>query len=166
MKILYSKTKSSKVNSILLPYQIPFTMNYRILTKEDINVSFEKEIKSLFEQLNSDIKQQNIKDVLSQGNDFICACCWENEKLIGMASLATYKVISGHKGLVEDVVVSNTMRGKGIGRKLMEILIDESEKIRLSEILLFSGHHRKPAISLYKSLGFNQKESGMYILKL
>ena len=116
--------------------------------------------------MNAEIGQLDIKNVLPQGNDFICACCWEDTQLLGMASLATYKAISGHKGMVEDVVVSTACRGKGIGKKLMQSLIDEGEKRQLKEIILFSNHHRKPAIQLYKSLGFNLKESGMYTLKL
>ena len=141
-------------------------MNINILQKEDLTPAIKIEISDLFKTLNAYINQWDINDVLSQGNEFICVCCWDNEKLVGMASLATYKVISGHKGMVEDVVVSDEMRGKGIGRKLMELLISEGQKLNLSEILLFSGHHRKPAIALYKSLGFNLKNSGMYTLKL
>ena len=141
-------------------------MNINILQKEDLTPAIKIEISDLFKTLNAYINQWDINDVLSQGNEFICVCCWDNEKLVGMASLATYKVISGHKGIVEDVVVSDEMRGKGIGRKLMELLISEGQKLNLSEILLFSGHHRKPAIALYKSLGFNLKNSGMYTLKL
>ena len=141
-------------------------MKINILQKEDLTPAIKTEINDLFKTLNADIKQRDINEVLAQGNDFICVCYWDNNKLVGMASLATYKVISGHKGMVEDVVVSNEMRGKGIGRKLMEMLIAEGQKLNLSEILLFSGHHRKPAIALYKSLGFNLKNSGMYTLKL
>jgi len=141
-------------------------MTLNILRKENVTPAIKTHIHNLFKTLNADINQRDIDEVLSQGNEFICACCWDNESLVGMASLATYKVISGYKGMVEDVVVSEIMRGKGIGRKLMEILISEGQKINLSEILLFSGHHRKPAIALYKSLGFNLKNSGMYTLKL
>ena len=141
-------------------------MTLNILHKEDITPTIKKQVFDLFKTLNADINQWDIDDVLAQGNEFICACCWDNEKLVGMASLATYKVISGHKGMVEDVVVSEELRGKGIGRKLMEMLISEGQKLNLSEILLFSGHHRKPAIALYKRLGFNLKNSGMYTLKL
>lgn len=136
------------------------------LQKEEITPTIKDQISDLFNKLNSDINQRDIEEILAQGNEFICACCWDNEKLVGMASLATYKVISGHKGMVEDVVVSEELRGKGIGRKLMEMLISEGQKLNLSEILLFSGHHRKPAIALYNSLGFNLKNSGMYTLKL
>ncbi len=141
-------------------------MNLNILQKEDVTPALKVQIRDLFKTLNADIHQRDIEEVLSQGNRFICACCWDDKKLVGMASLATYKVVSGYKGMVEDVVVSELMRGKGIGRKLMEMLISEAQKFNLSEILLFSGHHRKPAIALYKSLGFNLKNSGMYTLKL
>lgn len=141
-------------------------MTLNILQKEDLTPTIKKQVHDLFKELNADINQWDIDDVLSQGNDFICVCCWENNKLVGMASLATYKVISGYKGMVEDVVVSNALRGKGLGRKLMERLIQEGQNLKLSEILLFSGHHRIPAIALYTSLGFNLKNSGLYTLKL
>ena len=141
-------------------------MTLTILQKKDITPAIKKQVHDLFQVLNADINQWAIDEVLSQGNAFICACCWEDEKLIGMASLATYKAISGYKGMVEDVVVSEAFRGKGLGRKLMERLIAESRNLQLSEILLFSGHHRKPAIALYRSLGFNLKNSGLYTLKL
>lgn len=141
-------------------------MTFSILQKEDITPEISKQISELFNVLNAEISQWDIDQVLSQGNEFILACSWEHDELIGMASLATYKVISGYKGMVEDVVVSPEQRGKGIGRKLMELLINEGQKLHLSEILLFSGHHRKPAIALYTSLGFNLKNSGLYTLKL
>ncbi len=141
-------------------------MTLNILKKENVTPAIKTQVRNLFKTLNADINQWDIDQVLAQGNEYICACCWQDEKLVGMASLATYKVISGYKGMVEDVVVSQEMRGKGIGRKLMVILISEGQKLNLSEILLFSGHHRKPAIALYKSLGFNLKNSGMYTLKL
>lgn len=141
-------------------------MTFNILQKEDTTPEVSKQIHELFQVLNADIDQWDIERIMAQGNEFILACCWENDKLTGMASLATYKAISGYKGIVEDVVVAESMRGKGIGRKLMEMLLLEGKRLQLSEILLFSGHHRKPAIALYKSLGFNQKNSGMYTLKL
>ena len=141
-------------------------MTLNILKKKNVTPAIKTQVCNLFKTLNADINQWDIEQVLAQGNEYICACCWQDEKLVGMASLATYKVISGYKGMVEDVVVSEEMRGKGIGRKLMVMIISEGQRLNLSEILLFSGHHRKPAIALYKSLGFNLKNSGMYTKKL
>ncbi len=47
----------------------------------------------------------------------------------------------------------------------MEKLVDEGKRKGLSEILLFSADKRIEAIGLYKSLGFQQKESRIYVLK-
>lgn len=141
-------------------------MTIEILQKSTLTPSITQQIRSLFNELNSEINQLNIDKVLVPENTIVFAVCREGDVLIGMAAMATYKVISGHKGMIEDVVVSTDHRGKGIGRKLMVKLLEEGKKQQLNEILLFSGHHRLPAITLYKSLGFQLKDSGLYRLKI
>ncbi len=74
--------------------------------------------------------------------------------------------MAGYRGLVEDVVVDANYRGKGIGKKLMQELVEQGNAIGLDEILLFSGHHRTAVIALYKSLGFTIRKSGVYQLVL
>lgn len=119
----------------------------------------------MFNQLNDRLKQLPLPNIY-EDNSIIFIACFDGDKLIGMASMALYKVISGYKGMVEDVVVDNTYRGKGIGRKLMEKLLAKAKERDLNEILLFSGHHRTAAINLYKSLGFVKKDSGLYRMVL
>lgn len=145
---------------------IPLIMELKILRKKNLNQFVQTQISELYEQLNPDIHQRPLHQILEDGNQVIVAVCKEEEKVIGIALMATYKVISGHRGTVEDVVVDKSQRGKGIGRQLMEKLLDEAKEQGLDEILLFSGHHRKPAIELYKSLGFTLRNSGLYNLKL
>ncbi|MGB7395856.1 MAG: GNAT family N-acetyltransferase [Pricia sp.] len=141
-------------------------MEIEILRKTDIDNSVQLEIAELFRQLNADIRQRPLHQILQDDNHVIVAVCKVDGKIVGLALLATYKAISGYRGIVEDVVVDAEHRRKGFGRQLMKKLIDEGEHLGLDGILLFSGHHRKPAISLYKSLGFNLRESGVYNLKL
>ncbi len=141
-------------------------MTILLLHPNTISKDLQNNVTELYKQLNDSIQQLPIEHILQDNNNLILAICQEDNKLVGMAMMALYKVISGHKGMIEDVIVHETHRGKGIGRKLMEFLIEEGKKRQLTEMLLFSGHHRKPAISLYKSLGFVLKESGLYTLKL
>lgn len=70
------------------------------------------------------------------------------------------------KGWIEDVVVDSNARGKGIGRKLMEKLLEVGKEKKLTEILLFTEDHRKSAINLYSNLGFKMKDSRIYTLQL
>jgi phosphinothricin acetyltransferase len=102
---------------------------------------------------------------LDDKNQITVAYCEDNNKIIGIALMCTYKVISGNKGWIEDVVVDSASRGKGIGRKLINLLVEVGEKKELSEILLFTEDHRLAAINLYSKVGFKLKESKIYCKK-
>lgn len=142
-------------------------MSITIINRNDITDTLQNQATSLYKQLNSNIKQMPLAQILEGSSDqATIACSKEGDKLVGIALMATYKVISGHKGMIEDVVVDQNYRGKGIGRELMEKLLEEAKNQHLDEVLLFSGHHRLAAIELYKSLGFALKESGLYIKKI
>uniref|UniRef100_UPI0025BD14F6 GNAT family N-acetyltransferase n=1 Tax=Maribacter sp. TaxID=1897614 RepID=UPI0025BD14F6 len=126
----------------------------------------QSQLTELYKQLNSELTQLDIATALSDYNTTEAVVCLVDKKLVGIAMMAKYKVVSGHKGMVEDVIVSSDYRGQGIGRKLMEKLLERAEASKLDDVLLFSGHHRTAAIALYKSLGFTLKESGIYIKKV
>ncbi len=131
----------------------------------DITEAFQAQVTVLFGQLNAELRQMGLRRVLKDDQTVVVAGM-DGDRVVGMAMMALYMVISGHKGMIEDVVVDQGYRGLGLGRGLMERLLKEAKSRGLGQVLLFSGHHRKPAISLYKSLGFNLKDSGLYVLKI
>lgn len=141
-------------------------MKIDILKIQDLTPSRETLISNLFKQLGGEKVQTNLKEVLGDENPITLVYCEHNDKVIGIASMCTYKVISGKKGWIEDVVVDEQYRGQGIGKKLMEKLLAEGKKKNLTEILLFTEDHRIAAIQLYSDLGFQLKESRIYTLKI
>ncbi|MGW9684305.1 N-acetyltransferase family protein [Flagellimonas sp. 2504JD1-5] len=141
-------------------------MTIKHLTPEDLTVDMENQMVKLFKQLNPDIKLNPLAKIMAKPDQLSLVYCQEGDQIIGMAAMVTYSVLSGSKGLVEDVVVDVNARGKGLGRKLMEELLDIAEQNGLSEVLLFTGNHRQSAIRLYTKLGFAKSESGMYRLRL
>lgn len=142
-------------------------MIVELLTAEQVTESTQLQVANLYRQLNPNIEQRSLSEILAADNKVVIVIIGKaDENIVGIALLSCYKVISGYRGLVEDVVVDASQRGKGIGKKLMRRLLEEGEKMGLDEILLFTGHHRTPAIALYKSLGFTMRESGVYNLKL
>ncbi|WP_324026951.1 GNAT family N-acetyltransferase [Maribacter sp. BPC-D8] len=140
-------------------------MDIKLITFNEVTADLQSQLTELYKQLNAELTQLDLATALSDYNTTDVVICLDDDKLVGIAMMAKYKVVSGHKGMIEDVVVSSEYRGQGIGRKLMEKLLEQAEKSKLDDVLLFSGHHRTAAISLYKSLGFKLKESGMYIKK-
>ena len=137
-------------------------MKIDILKEADLNSIIQNQISGLFKQLSPDKRQVALNNILESKNQITFAYCTENEEIIGIALMGTYKVISGNKGWIEDVVVDKNYRGKGIGRKLMEKLLEIARQKELTEVLLFTEDHRIPAINLYNSLDFHQKESRIY----
>ncbi|MGP1478895.1 MAG: N-acetyltransferase family protein [Capnocytophaga sp.] len=87
----------------------------------------------------------------------------EEGRLHGMASMAIYKVISGYKGWIEDVVVDEMARGKKIGTQLIQQLIAKGKELGLGEILLFSSPTNEVAIKLYENEGFKRKGAEVFV---
>lgn len=141
-------------------------MTIELLKIETLTDALQTEVANLYRQLNADNKQRPLKEILQTDNNVLFVICKIDNQVVGTALLSTYKVISGYRGMVDDVVVDTAQRGKGIGRKLMEKLLEEAKSLGLDELFLSTGHHRSPAISLYKSLGFTIRESGFYNLLL
>ncbi len=141
-------------------------MQISILDKEGIVERKTKEqISDLYKQLNPNKQQLELREILNTNNPVVIACCYVEDKIVGIASMANYKVISGNKGWIEDVVVDQNYRGMGIGRKLVEKLLNLAKEQKLSEVLLFTESHRNEAIKLYESLNFHKKGSDIYTLK-
>ena len=141
-------------------------MEIKLLAEKDLTQNLQEQLSKLYLQLNSELKQLSLEEILYNEEYIDIAACFDDDKLVDIEMIANYKVVSGHKGMIEDVIVSENYRGQGIGRKLMEVVLQQAKKRKLDDVLLFSGHHRTAAISLYKSLGFTLNNSGLYIKKL
>lgn len=140
-------------------------MKTAVLNKNDLNKDIKEQVSELFRQLSPNKIQLDLEELLNEKNQITVAYCEDDNKIIGIALMCTYKVISGSKGWIEDVVVDSASRGKGIGRKLINLLVKVGEEKELSEILLFTENHRVAAINLYSSIGFKLKDSKIYCKK-
>ena len=63
-------------------------------------------------------------------------------------------------GLIEDVAVDSKLRGNGIGKKLIENLVDYSRKAKCDKISLSSSEENVP---FYEKIGFQVNELQMIL---
>ena len=85
------------------------------------------------------------------------------KRIVGCATLCVYESPTGRKASVEDVVVLSAYRGQGIGRTLLQRIIDfAGSKLSPIDLHLTSNPSRKEANALYKELGFVQRETNVY----
>lgn len=136
------------------------------LTKELITPVIEQDARNLFSLL-SRRKQLALSELFSDAEKAPHIACYiENGRLLGMASMAVYRVISGHKGWIEDVVVDESQRGKKVGTKLIQALIEKGKSLDLGEILLFTTSDKVGAIKLYEQEDFKDKGVLVYVKAL
>lgn len=89
-----------------------------------------------------------------------------NRKIIGMVTLVMYRIPYKVKAQLEDIVVDFSVRGQGIGRKLMEFAIDNAKELGVKSLNFTSSPNRESANKLYESLGFKKRDTNIYQLSL
>ena len=87
-------------------------------------------------------------------------------QIVGTASLHQYRLISGRRTYLEDVVVDEAARGQGIGEALTREAIRLARAAGASDLHLTSGMQRVAAHRLYERLGFTRRETGFFRLAL
>ena len=90
----------------------------------------------------------------------------EEGRIVGTASRCITRQPLGREGGIEDVVVSPEARGRHIGRKLMEHIIEYARGLAPIELHLTSRPSREKANLLYQALGFRQHVTNVYKLSL
>ncbi len=137
-------------------------MKIRKLKSDD-----ESQLLKLFAELTTSPINLNIQEVI---NDKNChAIVLENKigEIVGFAALTTFIVpTKGRVGKIEDVIIRETFRGKGLGSKLLDKLIEIAKEKGIVNITLTSNPSRIIARNLYQKKGFILLETGVFLLKL
>ena len=82
----------------------------------------------------------------------------EKGNVLGSASIHYIKKITRKSGIIEDVVVKENQRGKGIGKLLVNNLIEKAKKNNCDKIILSSSEKN---LKFYQKLGFQKNEFEM-----
>jgi ribosomal protein S18 acetylase RimI-like enzyme len=87
----------------------------------------------------------------------------EDKKLfVGTLTLILFKIPTGTKAGIEDVVVDSDARGHGIGKLLIQHAITLAKKIGAKTIDLTSHPSRERANRLYQNLDFKIRKTNVY----
>ena len=84
----------------------------------------------------------------------------------GMLTLAIYRVPTGLRSIVEDVVVDQNLRRHGIAEALLRSAIEFARDAGANGVALTSNPQREAANLLYQSLGFERRETNSYFYKV
>ena len=82
--------------------------------------------------------------------------------IVGMATLVVYRVPTGLRGYIEDVVVDEHARGQGVGEALTKACLNAAKKAGAPQVGLTSHPGRMAANVLYRKIGFEQRNTNVY----
>lgn len=85
-----------------------------------------------------------------------------NGEIVGTLTLVVYRLMTGTKAWIEDVVVDTAMRGRGIGKLLTQHAIGYATGSGIAKIDLTSSPSRIEANALYQRIGFVKRETNVY----
>ena len=108
--------------------------------------------------------EANFKALLVSGSSHLFFLLDDNN-IAGMATVGIYKSPTGTKAWIEDVVMDEAYRGKGLGRMITQYAIDFAASQRADSLMLTSNPSRIAANNLYRTIGFEQKETNVYCMK-
>ncbi len=99
--------------------------------------------------------------VAAEANDIVVAQ-EPDGRILGCLTLITFRIPTGIRCWIEDVVVDEAARGRGVGEALNRFTIELAHSKGARTLDLTSRPSREAANRLYQRLGFVRRDSNVY----
>jgi ribosomal protein S18 acetylase RimI-like enzyme len=103
--------------------------------------------------------------LLVNGDDTVLFIARVDGTIVDSLTLAFYRIPTGLKSWIEDVVVDDAARGHGVGRKLNEAALAAAKARGAKDVSLTSRPSREAANRLYQRIGFEARSTNVYRFK-
>lgn len=145
-------------------------MDISIKRVKNYSLELADSLNNLLKQLDNTadiLTKKDVKDIISSpANHLFVARSADNKKIIGMLTLIVFRIPFARKGLVEDVVIDEKYRRKGIGTKLVTAAVNQARKEGIKHLELTSRPEKVAANKLYQRFGFKKRKTNAYRLIL
>ena len=115
----------------------------------------------------SELDRDRLKTLLACEHSHLLVLREDDGRVAGVLIVALYPILTGEmRAWIEDVVVDERYRGKGYGKALVAYAIEFARRCGARSISLTSSPARVAANRLYQTLGFVQRQTNVYLMKL
>ena len=102
----------------------------------------------------------------SPASDVLVASDASTGSILGALTLVVFRIPTGVRAWIEDVVVDDAARGRGVGQRLNQHAIELARSRGAKTVDLTSRPSREAANRLYRRLGFVERETNVYRFEL
>ena len=100
------------------------------------------------------------------GNSTVLFAARHNGDIVGLLTLAVFRIPTGVRAWIEDVVVDELARGSGVGEALSRAALAEAARRAAKTVELTSRPSREAANRLYQRIGFVRRDTNIYRYEL
>ena len=129
-----------------------------MITIKSLDKSHSSDVVNILIDSFSDNYDKEINESIFSSDEVDGIVAMEEGNVLGYASIHYIKKITRKSGIIEDVVVKENQRGKGIGKLLVKNLIEKAKKNNCDKIILSSSEKN---LKFYQKLGFQKNEFEM-----
>lgn len=87
---------------------------------------------------------------------------YDGDAVVGTLTLVAFRIPTGVRAWIEDVVVDEAARGKGVGEALTRRALELAGEVGAATVDLTSRPSREAANRLYQRLGFERRDTNVY----
>ena len=138
----------------------------------DIVTQADEELYDAFQRLIPQLTNNNpppslndLADLVRDALSTLMVARDDHGQIVGALTLTVYRVPTGIRSIIEDVIVDTFARGQGIGDALMKYAINLAHEKGAQNISLTSNPLREAANRLYLRVGFKKRETNAYQYK-
>tara|TARA_R100000935_G_C2753018_1_gene130467 strand:+ start:295 stop:729 length:435 start_codon:yes stop_codon:yes gene_type:complete len=132
---------------------------------DELLAAFERLIPQLSSSSPPPSADELVDIVTSPATDLFLATD-DDGTILGTATLVTFRIPTGRRAWIEDVVVDDAARGLGVGGALTQAMVDRAEELGCTTVDLTSRPTREAANHLYQREGFEVRDTNVYRRKL
>ncbi|MDQ1402486.1 MAG: hypothetical protein QOG03_802 [Actinomycetota bacterium] len=127
------------------------------------------ELVSAFERLTPYLSKSNPAPSKAQLGEIVASPATDqfvayadDGSIVGVATLAVFRIPTGLRAWIEDVIADPAASGKGIGTALTKAMLEQAKSLGCVTVDLTSRPSREAANHIYKKLGFELRDSNVW----
>jgi ribosomal protein S18 acetylase RimI-like enzyme len=106
--------------------------------------------------------REELQEVVDSAATRLLVARDDEDNIVGSLTLALFRIPTGLRAWVEDVVVDDAVRGRGVGEMLTMEALRLAHGAGARTVDLTSRPEREAAERLYRRLGFKRRATGVY----
>ena len=122
-------------------------------------------LRDLLPQLSSSappLAEEHIREMVASPATVVLVARDGTDKIVGTLTLALFRIPSGLRAWIEDVITDEAARGQGVGEELTRAALEVARNAGARTVDLTSAPKREAANRLYERVGFQRRETNVW----